>query len=181
MYIRQASCDDVNLLANLGRRTFFDAFATHNHAADMEAYLAEAFSPQRIYSELLALESIFLLAYDTPHPDNQLVGYARLLGSSSEPCVTGRYPVELVRLYVENNATSRGYGSKLMQACLDRAAQEGFETIWLGVWEKNYRAQQFYSRWRFRPIGTHDFFLGQQMQTDLILMRSVGGEARLFS
>lgn len=171
MYVRQATRDDVSLLVRLSRQTFFEAFSTDNDPDDMEQYLNEAFSPERIQAELLAIESIFLLI--CPNPNNQPTGYAHLVGNSIESCITGKDPVELVRLYINKDVIGQGYGSKLMQACLERANQEGFETIWLGVWEKNYRAQRFYERWGFRQVGSHDFPIGKDIQTDFILTRPV--------
>ena len=172
MYIRQATHKDVDLLVTLGKRTFFDTFAADNDPADIEQYLAQAFSRDQVQAELMASASTFLLAYDTPNPGNQLLGYAHLK-DNTEPCVTGNHPLEVVRLYVDKGMIGKGYGAKLMQSCLDHAAQEGFDTIWLGVWEKNYRAQKFYARWGFQQVGSHDFLMGKDLQTDWILMRAV--------
>ncbi|MEM9003689.1 MAG: GNAT family N-acetyltransferase [Cyanobacteria bacterium P01_F01_bin.86] len=175
MYIRQAAHNDIDTLVSLGRRTFLDAFAADNDPADMERYLAEAFSPLQIQSELSNTASIFLLVY--PNPDAQPTGYARLLGNSSEPCVTSKYPIQLVRLYVDKSAIGQGYGAKLMQTCLEYAGQKRFDTIWLSVWEKNYRAQSFYQSWGFQKVGTLKFLLGKDQQTDLILMRPIRTDA----
>ncbi|MEM0981513.1 MAG: GNAT family N-acetyltransferase, partial [Cyanobacteria bacterium P01_H01_bin.58] len=120
-----------------------------------------------------APNSLFLLAYKASEPDKNPVGYARLISHSTEPSVTGPKPIELVRLYVDQSAVGQGYGAQLMQACLEQAADDGFETIWLGVWEKNYRAQAFYKRWGFQQVGVHDFVMGKDVQTDLILTRPV--------
>lgn len=139
----------------------------------MAQYLEEAFSPQQIQSEITAPNSFFLLAYQALERGGNPVGYARLIGHSVEPNVTGPQPIELVRLYVEQSAVGQGYGAQLMQACLERAADDGFATIWLGVWEKNYRAQAFYKRWGFQQVGIHDFVMGTDVQTDLILTRPV--------
>ncbi|MGF1522077.1 MAG: GNAT family N-acetyltransferase [Leptolyngbyaceae cyanobacterium] len=170
-HIRQATPKDADRLVHLSQQTFFEAFAADNDPADMEYYLAEVLSPERICSELMADASIFLLL--SHNAESPPIGYARLLGNSSEPCVTGTHLIELVRLYIQKSAIGQGYGSQLMWACLEKARQHGFKTIWLGVWEKNYRAQRFYQRWGFRQVGTHEFVLGKNKQTDFILMRTV--------
>lgn len=161
------------MLVDLGKRTFFDTFATQNNPDDIAQYLKKAFSPQQIQTEILASNSLFLLVYPTSEATCTPVGYAKLLRHSTEPSVLGRKPIELGRLYVDKSAIGQGYGARLMQACLERATCEGFETIWLGVWERNYRAQAFYKRWGFQPVGTHDFVVGQDVQTDLIYTRLV--------
>lgn len=177
MYIRPATLADLDPLVDLGRRTFFDAFVDNHAPADMAQYLTEAFSPQRMQAELLASGSVFLMGFEDATPDAVPMGYARLLENSAEPCVTGAKPIELVRLYVEKALKGQGCGSMLMQACLDYAASQGFETIWLGVWEKNYAAQGFYAHWGFQQVGAHGFQVGQDLQTDWILARPVAAPA----
>jgi GNAT superfamily N-acetyltransferase len=174
VYFRQATRDDVDLLADLGRRTFYDTFAADNTPTDMAQYLATAFSQETIQAELLTLESVFLLAYPDATLESQSVGYARLQGNSRPPGNPDwPSPLELGRLYVEQSVLGQGYGSALMQACLDYALEAGFQTLWLGVWERNYRALRFYQKWRFHQTGTQTFTLGQDIQTDLVMMRPV--------
>ncbi|MEO1295917.1 MAG: GNAT family N-acetyltransferase [Cyanobacteria bacterium J06636_16] len=131
VHIRQATPEDVNLLVHLSRQTFLEAFAADNDPTDMEDYLAEALSLERIQSELSADASTFLLISHTPV--SQPVGYAHLRSDFSKSCVMGAHPIELVRLYVQQSAIGQGYGSQLMQACLEHSRQEGFKTLWLGV------------------------------------------------
>jgi ribosomal protein S18 acetylase RimI-like enzyme len=78
-----------------------------------------------------------------------------------------------VRLYVSKDSLGSGVGAALMQACIDEAADKGFDTIWLGVWENNFRAQAFYRKWNFTEVGTHIFMLGDDRQTDLVMARSI--------
>ncbi len=61
----------------------------------------------------------------------------------------------------------------LMQACLDEAAKQGCDTVWLDVWEPNVRARAFYRKWGFIEVGTQLFQLGSDLQHDLILQRSI--------
>jgi ribosomal protein S18 acetylase RimI-like enzyme len=140
--VRDATRADVDLLMDLCCRTFEDAFGADNDPADMAAYVTAAFSRSQILTEVLTPESIFLLAYDEALNSRQPLGYARLLGGSPDATVTGPQPLELCRLYLESWAIGRGYGRLLMQACLDRAATEGYQTLWLGVWEHNARARK---------------------------------------
>jgi hypothetical protein len=41
------------------------------------------------------------------------------------------------------------------------------------VWEKNVRANRFYQRYGFKDVGSHDFLLGSDPQTDRIMERRV--------
>ena len=49
------------------------------------------------------------------------------------------------------------------------AQAEGFQTLWLGVWEFNTRAIEFYHRQGFVDVGNKEFMLGSELQTDLIM------------
>lgn len=171
--VRRAGVADADLLAEVGSRTFVAAFAAANHPDDVDAYVADAFSPAQLADELADPASTFLIGYDDARSDGHPVGYARLVGGSAEPGVGGTRPVELARIYVEPAHTGRGYGSKLLAACLDQARAAGFDTIWLGVWEHNHGARRFYERWRFRRVGEHEFVLGSDVQTDHVLARPV--------
>ena len=56
-----------------------------------------------------------------------------------------------------------------MTSVRDAAAARGAQTMWLGVWERNFRAQKFYRKFSFADIGTHTFVLGHDRQTDLLM------------
>lgn len=166
---RQAGENDAQLLAEMGERTFRNAFGDLNQPEDMDDYVAKSFSFAQIDSELQDPRSIFLLAYEDGNP----VGYARLLAGEAPAAVRGERPVELVRIYVESALTGRGYGKLLLHECQRTAKEAGHETIWLGVWEKNVGAIRFYERWGFRKVGEQVFVLGTDVQTDWVMEREL--------
>ena len=58
-----------------------------------------------------------------------------------------------------------------MNHVIDIAFKENFEVMWLGVFEKNYRALAFYQKFGFEKYGSHDFVLGNDVATDLLMMK----------
>jgi ribosomal protein S18 acetylase RimI-like enzyme len=169
--IRTATADDATLLADLGARTFTAAYTTID-AGTMTDHVAQAFTPERIRAELSEDGATFLLAYDDASATSRAVAYAHLrLGAG--PQVAARRPVELVRLYVEPSAIGQGYGTMLLRSCLDHAARQECDAMWLGVWEHNDGATRLYGRLGFRVVGAQQFALGQQLQTDLVMVRPV--------
>lgn len=165
--VRRASDDDAKLLAELGARTFEDTFASENTAEDMAAYVASAFNVTQQIAELSDAASTFLLA----EIDDVVAGYAKLHAGDPAQGVGGAKPIELVRLYASQEWLGRGVGQALMRACLDEARAAGYETIWLGVWERNPRAKRFYEKWDFRAVGEHVFQLGSDSQRDILMER----------
>jgi ribosomal protein S18 acetylase RimI-like enzyme len=167
--IRRANTDDAGLLAELGARTFSETFAADNSPEDMAAYLASSFNLAQQTTELADTASTFFIA----EVGGVAAGYAMLHAGESAEGIEGAKPVELVRLYVSREWYGRGVGEALMRACVDEARQAGHETIWLGVWERNGRAQAFYRKWNFRAVGEHVFQLGTDAQTDILMERAV--------
>ena len=169
LIIRRATQEDAGIIADLGARTFEASFGPQNRPEDMQAYLAVNFSMGRIKTEINDPASMFLLALE----EDEAIGYAMLRASRSPDAVTGPSPVELVRIYVEQEVIGKGYGSALMEACLRTAEGNGYRTIWLGVWERNERAIGFYERWEFTKVGVKVFILGSDIQWDFIMARPV--------
>ena len=167
--VRRATLDDANLLSQLGARTFEETFAADNTAEDMEAYLASNFNLDEQTAQLSDPAAIFLIA----EVDGAAAGYAKLQAGKSPESIEGAKPIELVRLYVSQTLLGSGVGAALMQACLDEAHRAGYATIWLGVWERNARAQAFYRKWDFRAVGKHMFRLGLDEQTDILMERVI--------
>lgn len=163
--IRQATNADVFALAELGATTFSEAFSADNAPADMQAYLAEAFNLTVMEQELSDPKAIFFVA----ELSEKLVGYAKLRLEATPDYVQGDKPVELQRLYVLQAWIGHGIGANLMQHCLTKAQEDGFKTVWLGVWEQNQRALAFYRKWNFVETGKQKFVLGMDTQTDFVM------------
>jgi ribosomal protein S18 acetylase RimI-like enzyme len=167
LFIRPASREDADILTELGIRTFRDTFGPDNDPQDLQAYLASAFTPPQIAAELADPAVTFLLAYAAVKP----IGYAKLMSGKVPESVQGCKPIELVRLYVEKGVIGKGCGAALMTACIEAARKSGYETLWLGVWERNAYAQNFYRKWGFRQVGFKEFIVGTDVQKDLIMER----------
>lgn len=167
--IRYATTTDNVLLAELGARTFYDSFAADNTPEHMAAYLAASFSPEKQAAELADPSSVFLIA----EVEGVVVGYTKLKEGEPAAGITGLRPIEIVRIYAGQEWIGRGVGATLMQVSLNEAEKRGCDTIWLGVWEHNRRARAFYRKWGFVEVGTQIFQLGDDLQNDLLMQRSV--------
>jgi GNAT superfamily N-acetyltransferase len=167
--IRSAASSDASLLAGLGARAFQDAFAADIPEEDLAAYLAASFSSDVMAAQIEDKLALFLIAESI----GEAIGYACLYPAEPPSCVTGPSPVQLARLYLLKAWYGRGVGSSLMKACLSEARRRGYRTMWLSSWEVNSRANSFYDKWGFEPVGNQDFWVGNDLQHDVILMRTI--------
>ena len=168
--IRRAMLDDAEAIAEFGARTFHQTFAKDNTAEDMRLHLASAWAPELQRAEIL--DAIFdtLLACGQ---DGRLAGFAQLRTGHAPPGVATKRPLELLRFYVDLPWQGRGIASVLMQAVQDQARARGARELWLGVWERNERAQAFYRKHGFRKVSTQVFVVGTDPQTDHVMIREV--------
>jgi len=165
--IRRGRGEDAETLAPLAVKIFNDTFADNplNAPADMQAYIAEFLSVEVFRQDLAARDSIFFVAEN----GDEMIGYAKLIEHSTEKSVTDKNPIELSKLYVAHEFHGQGIAQTLMEKCFDEAEDKNYQTMWLGVWEFNFRAQRFYEKLGFAKVGTHVFQLGSDAQTDWVM------------
>ncbi|MEO6611267.1 MAG: GNAT family N-acetyltransferase [Chitinophagaceae bacterium] len=166
--IRFAVPEDAALIAELSQQTFLETFADQNSKENMDKFMNETFSRQKLMSEVNMTGNIFLLAYS----DQAAVGYVRMR-ENNLPGQAGSGAFEIARIYATANTVGKGVGRLLMQHCIDIAREKGKELLWLGVWEHNYRAIEFYKKWGFEKFSTHTFMLGDDPQTDWLMKKEL--------
>ncbi|HEX2835644.1 MAG TPA: GNAT family N-acetyltransferase [Thermoanaerobaculia bacterium] len=154
-----ATMDDVPALAELGARTFRDAFAAQNTADNLNAYIARTYGGDHQRRELDDPS----IATFVVEQDGALIAFAQ--------CRRGNDDVELARLYVDRRFHGKGIAQELMDAVVAFAHNAGVGRLWLGVWEHNPRAIAFYEKCGFRVTGSHPFIVGSDVQTDLVMER----------
>ncbi len=167
--IRPGVSADAASLAELAARTFDETFAADSQPDDMALHLAQAYGPVQQGRELADPNVVTLLV----DADGQLVGYAQLRRGRAPACVEGDAPIELWRFYLAREWHGRGLAQALMRRVDEEADLAKARTLWLGVWERNERAKAFYRKCGFVDVGAHVFMVGNDAQTDRILVRAV--------
>ena len=167
--VRRASVEDAALLASLAAAAFSDTFAADNTPENMARYMASAFGEEIQRAELADPRNVVLIA----SRGVETAGYVMLRLGPAPESVGSPNAIEIARLYSTKQFIGAGVGSTLMKASLQHAADSKHDAIWLGVWERNERAIAFYERWGFRRVGTQSFQLGDDLQTDHIMTRTV--------
>jgi ribosomal protein S18 acetylase RimI-like enzyme len=168
--IRIATRADAALIADLSRETFYNAFAIYNTKEDIDKFMNEVFTREKLMAELNLPDNIFLLAYT----GDEVAGYVRMRDKNIPETSLGTDNIiEIARIYTASSIIGKGVGSALLRECIAIAKQEQREYIWLGVWEKNDKAVRLYERFGFKRFGEHPFILGNDVQTDWLMMREI--------
>jgi ribosomal protein S18 acetylase RimI-like enzyme len=170
---RAARPDEAALLTELGASTFAETFEAANAPEDFDAYMRTAFGELIQRAELTDSGTTVFFA----ERDGDVVGYVMLREGSTPSLLPASDALEIARLYARRRALGTGVGAALMQRALAEAAGRGKDAVWLGVWDRNERAIQFYESWGFHRCGTQPFLLGTDLQTDLVMVRRLARES----
>lgn len=166
---RRGQFADADALARFAARTFAETFGPDNRPEDIAAHLASSYGPAQQGRELTDPDYITLLIEGS----DGIAGYAQLRRGNPPPCVATDAPVELYRFYVDRHWQGTGLAQRLMAAVHSAAHAWGGRSIWLSVWERNPRAIAYYVKSGYRDVGTADFYVGPDRQTDRVLVSGV--------
>jgi ribosomal protein S18 acetylase RimI-like enzyme len=166
---RFATAADAALIADISRQTFYDTFAIHNTAENMDKFMEQQFSHAALIKEVMQAENIFLLAFSEDKP----AGYAFLREKNLPAGLAGEAVIEIARIYAMKEFIGKGVGKKLMEECIIVAKQKQKNVVWLGVWEHNRTAIDFYRKWGFEKFSSHAFVLGDDVQEDWLMKKDL--------
>ena len=77
--------------------------------------------------------------------------------------------MEIERIYVLSSFHGKKVGQFLYEHAIQIARDKNVRFVWLGVWEENPRAIQFYKKNGFVEFDKHIFKLGDDLQTDIMM------------
>lgn len=163
--ISPVKVDQWKALQEIGRTTFLEAFQSSNTSSDIQAYLDKSFSEQQIRSELTNPLSTFFFAI----LHDEIIGYLKLNVGDAQTEKMGSDFIEIERIYVLHKHQGKRIGDALMEKALSEARRFNMKHAWLGVWEQNLKAIEFYKRKGFIAFDTHVFILGSDRQTDILM------------
>ena len=163
--IRKINVQEIYSLQLLGKQTFTETFAAFNSAENMVKYVTEGFSIEKLESELNNIDSEFYFAEENNTP----IGYLKLNFGNNQTELKDHKALEIERIYVLKEYHGKSVGQLLYQKAIEVAKNKHVDYVWLGVWEENKRAINFYSKNGFKAFDTHLFVLGDEAQTDIMM------------
>lgn len=169
MKIRKLNIDNLETLRNLSIQTFKETFSEVNTEEDMQKYLDENLSIEKLKSELENPNSEFYLAEN----NDEILGYLKLNFKDAQTEKSEENHFEIERIYVLKAFLGQKIGQILSDKAIEIGRKKNLEYVWLGVWEENHRAIRFYEKNGFEIFGKHDFVLGKDVQTDLLMKMKI--------
>ena len=174
MRLAAADLIDVEELAALAARTFPLACPPSVSAENIAAFIDGNLSVAR-FGEYVADPARVIL---TAHRDERIVGYTMLVHGVADDndiaqAVKAFPAVELSKMYVVPDEHGTGVSTSLMNRALAAAADANVGCVWLGVNEKNERAQRFYAKHGFTVAGHRTFRLGVHFEHDYVMVRAL--------
>jgi ribosomal protein S18 acetylase RimI-like enzyme len=164
--VRIATADSVDIaeLAAVAARTFPLACPASVTRANIASFVGANLSEVRFAEYLSDSQRLILTAYH----DDRIIGYAMLVRGVGDDS-----RVELSKIYVLPDHHGSGISTAMMNAALDAAAEWGASCVWLGVNQKNKRAQRFYEKCGFTVNGVRTFQLGAGTENDYVMVRQL--------
>lgn len=169
MKIRKLNIDDLETLRNLSIQTFKETFEEVNTEEDMQKYLDENLSIKKLKTELENPNSEFYFAEN----NDEILGYLKLNFKDAQTEKLAENHFEIERIYVLKAFLGQKIGQILFDKAIEIGREKNLEYVWLGVWEENHRAIRFYEKNGFEIFGKHDFVLGEDVQTDLLMKMKI--------
>lgn len=168
-HIRFATAEDAATLAAFAAQAFTDTYRELDDPQEIADYVAEHFRPEVVAGVIQDPACATLLAW----VGDRLAGYAVVKADDAPGCVAGRAPLQLWRLYLGQAFIGHGLGGRLMREVHAEARRRGADMLWLGVYDRNVRAIEFYERFGFAKVGGREFLFGGRVYLDPIYAAAV--------
>jgi diamine N-acetyltransferase len=163
---RRATATDASLLSEFGAATFIDWYLPDNEPENVYRHVRNTYTPERQLFEIEEPGQWALMAFD----DGTLAGYGLVRAERPCPGYAAEGLAEIRRFYVGRAWHGSGLARSLMEALTRMGREAGALGFWLTCWERNPRALAFYAKCGFRRVGETTFTVGNDPQTDHLLV-----------
>ena len=114
--ITKVNSNDITSLQKVGKKTFFETFSQTNTEENMQKYLEESFSSNKLLEELNNPDSKFYFA----KYNDEIVGYLKLNFGHSQTELNDNESLEIERIYVLKDFEGKKIGQKLYEKAVKR-------------------------------------------------------------
>ena len=167
--IRPVTAADVNELQSISRETFKITFDPFTKPADMARFLDEDYETGKLLREIADPDSRFFFLV----VEGEVAGYLKVNVGQAQTERLKPNALEVERIYLRGKFQHRGLGNVLLELAERIAREEKRDWMWLGVYEHNTNAQNFYLHHGFTRVSQHTFQVGTDPQTDWLLAKKL--------
>ena len=146
MEIRQATVNDVSTLQNLNDEVFVD---NHKYDPDLKMDWAQSETGKEYFTDVVNNPNAICLIAEE---NGKAIGY--IAAAPKEFGYRLSKYLEIENMGVSPEHRSKGIGIKLMDECLSRAKNKGFQKVYVNAYFENVGAINFYEKSGFKKIDT---------------------------
>jgi GNAT superfamily N-acetyltransferase len=155
--ILKATVNDAELIAQLGKQTFYESHGHSASAVDIDAFVLKHYTTNAVIKE-----------FDNPKVEYNLityngntVGFSKIEISSPDDNINEKNVTKLNRLYLLDSYHGKKLGATLFNFNIDLSKSKNDKGIWLHVWVENEKAVRFYKKNGFKIVGEYDYEISE--------------------
>lgn len=170
--IRRGRRGDAEQLHEVARRTFPLACPPDFPDGQAEMFVSENLSTENFRRWVKSRGAQLWVAEIA----GLIVGYAVVLlraPSPDRPSQHGATTADFNKFYLLPEHHGGGVARQLMNESLSAAHEAGMRTVWLGVNQRNTRAQSFYRKCGFASVAERTFDVAGTVQADFVMERTL--------
>lgn len=167
--IEPVKSNEAQMLADVSTSCFYDTFYNQNTEENMKLFLEKSFNVNVLQQELMQRNNYFFFA----RLNDEIIGYLKLSDAETPEKLKEYNAIEIARIYIVKEKIGLGAGKNLIDFAVYFAQQMSRQAVWLGVWEQNSRAINFYRKNGFERFGEHIFMVGNDAQTDWLMKKDL--------
>lgn len=162
---KKCDLNDLDLLIDISKKTFIEAYEKTNNPEDFKIYINSAFDYLNMKTELDNSNSEFYFIYW----HKILVGYFKLNINDAQGEPYGNDSLEISRIYLSKKFQGQNIGSHTLNKIRALAKENAKSWLWLSVWQLNESAVRFYELHGFKKFDTQIFYVGNDRQIDWLM------------
>ncbi|MGH1433725.1 MAG: GNAT family N-acetyltransferase [Lewinella sp.] len=163
--IKPVSETALPLLRDLAEATFVEAFGPVNTPENMSEYISKTFTLEQVRASFQQEGVSYFMVWQ----DSEAIAYLKLNEGAAQTEQSLENTLEIERIYVKATHQGQNIGQQLLAFVVEKARRENKSSVWLGVWDQNEAAIRFYKRHGFSTFDQHEFYLGSDLQNDLLM------------
>lgn len=153
--IIKAREEDNKVIVSIGQNSVAEAHKGSCPQEDLDAYIAANYNDAAIKSELNNSTNIYHILYY----HDKAVGFSKIILNAQHNNIKLENAAKLDRIYLLNDYQGLKLGFELLKHNVDFAKNNGQTAIWLYTWTGNSKAINFYNKFGFEVVGSHNFYV----------------------